>query len=356
MGRKRVIILIGLVVVAVILVIAALLLSRDREDEVFEVGTPTPTPIPMVSIAIARNNLNRGMVISEGLVELRPWPEDRLPDLYVTDLEDIYGLTVLGFIGQGVPINLNQLGEGPEVRAPGSDLAIQIPTGKRAIAIPLDMLSAIGWYLQPGDRVDIIASWRVIDLDEDFQSLLPNRWVILQCPEGATCEGVMGRMELLPSGQAVMVYPSGLSQTGYFAQMTIQDAEVLRIGPYVPQETVPQIELVEEQVVTEEEVTPPPPQIPSQDVVVLLLDIQDTLVLKALLELQADVDLVMRGIYDQDVATTTAVTLDYIVTRYAIEQPPKLPFGVTAPTVNPLVESYILRAIQEAAQSSQQAE
>ncbi|MBO9371038.1 MAG: Flp pilus assembly protein CpaB [Chloroflexi bacterium] len=355
MRDRRTLMMVVLIILAIALLVGYILLSRPGPTPSEAEMTPTVEVVPAVPVVIARNNLDRGMTIGEGMVETRLWPQNQLPPLYFTDVNEVYGKIVRVPIAQGMPIMPTMLTE--EMPAPGekgSDLALQIPPGKRAMAIPVDMLSAVAWYIRPGDRVDVLASWNLVDLDRDFQSPLPNNWMILQCEEGMTCQGVLGRMEILPTGQPVMVYPSGPGRTGYIAQMTIQNALVVGVGPYQPTPEVifPQPEVTLTQPTgptgpTAIQPTPTPaPPVKGVDVVVLLLDAQDTLVLKSILELKASITLVLRGVNDYETARTEPVTLDYLVNRYGISRPPKLPFGVEAPEIGPLPEAYRNWAIQ----------
>lgn len=353
MRDRRTLMLVILIVLAVALLMGYFLLRQRAPTPPEAEMTPTVEVVPAVSVVIARNNLDRGMTIAEGMVETRLWPSNQLPPLYYTDVLSVYGKIVRVPIAQGMPIMPTMLtDEMPVLEGVGSDLSLKIPEGKRAMAIPVDLLGAVAWYLQAGDRVDILASWNVIDLDREFQSPLPNNWVIIQCPEGAVCQGVLGRMEVLPTGHPIMVYPSGPGRTGYIAQVTIQNALVMAIGPYQPTPEVifPQQEVTPTQPVGPTGPAPPPPTptpaVKGSDVVILLLDTQDALVMKSLLDLQANITLVMRGVKDQGIATTEPVTLEYLVNRYGISRPPKLPFGVEPPKTSPLQEAYMNWAIQ----------
>lgn len=349
MKKRRTFILIGLILIAVVLAGAALLLRGGRQQVPEEVGPPTPTPVPMVSIVVARNNLDRGTELRAELVQMVPWPEDRLPAAgYFVDVEDVEGCKLRVSVLQGMPIYPSMCATEFTTEAGGSDISLAIGPGQRVIAIPIDLIGAVGWFIRPGDHVDVLASWNVVDLDEEFQSFLPNNWMILNCPEGYTCQGVLGRMELLPTGDAVMVYPSGPSLSGYFAQMTVQDAVVMAIGPYAPE---PEVTPPPTEVPPGQQVQPTPtpiPEPPAADVVVLLVSTQDALTLKALIEMHADIDLVLRGPAEAGYTQTAPVTLEYIVSTYGIEQPPKLPFGVVSPLTSPqyLLEAYMQEAIE----------
>jgi pilus assembly protein CpaB len=345
------------VVVALAIAGGVLLLRPKAPAETPVVPEVTPQPVPTVAIVVAANNLNRGTELTEELVGLSIWKEDNLPPfysdgIYFSDMADVYGFKLLTFVPQGMPLMRSMLTtETPEMEG-GSPLTPLIPPGKRAMVVLLDQMSAVNWFIQPGDHVDVLASWNVVNLDQDFQSALPNDWVVLQCPEGYLCQGTMGRMEMLPNGMAIMVYPTGPGMSGYVAQLTIQDAVVLRIGDAEP--VAPTILLGAAPTPTPDpaaapaEVVPTPtPAILAAQPVVLLLSVQDALILKGLVEQQANIDLVLRGAEDRGNANTEAVTLDYILNTYGIEAPPQLTIGVIAPTSDLLQQALMQKALQD---------
>jgi hypothetical protein len=64
--------------------------------------------------------------------------------------------------------------------------------------------------------------------------------------------------------------------------------------------------------------------------VTLVVSPQDALVLKWALENDASLDLAMRSAVDQDIyAQPEAVTLQYMLDRFQISVPPKLPHALT---------------------------
>ena len=341
MRGRRTLALIGVIVVGVAL-IGAVLWWRQRAAPP-PAEQVTPEAVPAVSVVIARNTLDRGTLVEQGMVATVAWPRDLLPPSYFTDTARVVGLVVRGSIPQGTPLIPAMLAEGPvEPEARASELALTgIPEGMRALAVPMDMLAGVAWLIEPGDHVDVLASWTVSDLDEEFQTLLPNRWRFLQCPEGYTCEGTMGRMELLPTGDAVLVFPTDSGKVRYVAQTTIQDAVVLAVVPFEPPPPPPEE--------AEEEAGPPPAPAPTMSqAVVLLVDAQESLVLKALLEHQANIELALRGVQDYGVSIATApVTLEYIVDNYGVELPPKLPYTLWAPPVSALERALQNRALGE---------
>lgn len=343
MGSRRTLVLVGLLIIGVALIIGVLLLrQRGRGGEE---ALPTEEP-QVMKILVAANNLTRGMAITPDLVLAQDWPIQHLPPVYYTDPTQVIGYFVRVDIPQGMPLMPGMLAPSAEaLGAMGSPAALQVPEGKRAVAIPVDMLGAIAWALQPGDHVDVLASWMIQELDQEFQSLLPNQWAALQCGEGQLCQGTYGRVELLPTGQVIMVYPPERgTQARYVAQLTIQDAEVLGVGTYqapvqmaAPQPTpAPGGEGGQPAAGgAPAEPTPMPAMVTTQ-AVILIVDPQEALVLKALVELKADITLALRHPGDRASVSTDTVSQDYIIVRYNFVVPPKLPYAISAPEPNPL--------------------
>lgn len=342
MGSRRTLVLVGLLIIGVALIIGVLMLRSGRGGR--EEAQPTEVP-QVMKILVAANNLTRGMAITPDLVLAQDWPIQHLPPVYYTDPAQVIGYFVRVDIPQGMPLMPGMLAPSAEaLGAVGSPAALQVPAGKRAVAIPMDMLGAIAWALQPGDHVDVLASWMIQELDQDFQSLLPNQWAALQCGEGQLCQGTYGRIELLPTGQVIMVYPpEGDTQARYVAQLTIQNAEVLGVGTYqapaqvaAPQPTpAPGGEGQPAAGAAPAEPTPTPAMVTTQ-AVILIVDPQEALVLKALVELKADITLALRRPGDNERVSTDTVSQDYIIVRYNFVVPPKLPYAVIAPEPNPL--------------------
>ncbi|MCS7283580.1 MAG: Flp pilus assembly protein CpaB [Anaerolineae bacterium] len=354
MGRRRTLVLVGVMVVGLALILGVLLLRSPRGGQ-----GETPTEVPQsVKILIAANNLPRGMQIASEHILTQDWPVNLLPPVYYTDPAQVIGYFVRTDIPQGMPIMPSMLAPSAEaIGATGSLAALQVPEGQRAVAIPIDLLGAVAWAIQPGDHVDVLASWVIQDLDQEFQSTLPNQWAALQCGENQLCQGTYGRVELLPTGQVIMVYPSQQSTQGrYVAQVTIQDAVVLGVGSYqapvaltqAPEQPSPaaaEVGVTRPATETPAQATPVPAMVTTQ-AVILVVDPQEALVLKALVELRADITLALRHPGDKARVATDAVSQDYIIARYNYIVPPKLPYAVSGPPANPL-ESQISPLQQE---------
>jgi pilus assembly protein CpaB len=291
--------------------------------------------VPQVKIVVATQNLARGVKITEEMttgeapaVILKDWPEEEKPDGAITNIEYVYGRTTRVDIVPDLPILASMLIEEP----PGSAAALQVPEGMVAYALPVARYSSVAWALQPGDYVDMIISLLLVELDEEFQTALPNEIEQLSCdPECQGWRGTMGRLEVLPNGWLVNVVPAE-QRPKLVTQLTIQSAMVLQVGDWPvpgeepaeePEEPVPGEEGEEAAVVE------PEPSIPSVAPLTLAVTRQDAMVLEYAQLTGAHITFVLRRVGENDESATTAsVTLQYLMDRYNIESPPKLPYGV----------------------------
>jgi pilus assembly protein CpaB len=338
-------VIIGLIVLLVALAAAAFFWLRQPpsvpepgagEGE----GTPAAPPEGTIEIVVAAQDIPRGKRITSDSVQPAAWPEASIPAEALTDVESALGRFARVDIVRGMPVVEGMLVEElADLGAVGSDAAVQIPEGKVAYALPVGRYSGVAWALQPGDHVDVIISFLLAELDEEFQTILPNFMTCVQPSEGEECQsGVMGRLEVLPNGWIVNLTPGETQRPRLLTQMTVQDATVLRVGDWPVEEEAPPAQaqpqegeevLVEEQA---QQQAAPVIERASIEPLTLVVSPQDAMVLKYAQEAGADIDLVLRSANDSgQTVDTDTVTLQYIFDRYNMELPPRLPYGVTPP-------------------------
>ena len=138
-------------------------------------GPPTATPEPALQIIAAGQNLERGAVIpTEALIAI-PWPTSIVPPSAITDPADVVGTRARYTIARGEPIFSTMIVESLLQLSPtGSDAAAQIPPGFVGISIPYNRANGVALGVKDGDHVNVIVSWAVVDIDQSFQTLLPN--------------------------------------------------------------------------------------------------------------------------------------------------------------------------------------
>lgn len=347
MRGSRLLLIVGAILIIGALAVGAIFLFGGRGgDGGNEEGTPTPTPeIPKVEIVVAAQDIPRGTEITPEMArgdapavttELRT--VDEVPDGAIFAVEDVVGRVARVDIVRESMILAGMLVEEP----PGSSASLQIPDDERnlvAYALPVARYSSVAWALQPGDYVDMIISLLVVDVDEEFQSVEPSRAQCLSPSEDTACAGMggpMGRLEVMPNGWLVNLSPSESQRPRLVTQLTIQSALVLRVGdwpiegeePLVlmpePTPTPTPVPPEQEGVVVEEPQKPPTPLVAP---LTLAITRQDALVLDYAQLMGANVTFVLRRTDDVDRVTTESVTLQYLMDRYNIELPPKLPYG-----------------------------
>jgi pilus assembly protein CpaB len=344
MRRGRLLLVVGLVVLLGVLAVGVYMLmgqgglGGQTVEPVPGELVSTATPPETEPIVVAAQDIPRGMRLSEdrvqqGALVVSEWSKDALPDKAVQSLEATHGRMARVDIVRGMPILEGMLSELPgEFGAAGSDAALQIPENKVAYAMPIARYSSVAWALQPGDHVDVILSLLMVDLDEEFQSALPNDYTCVSPTEGEECQsGMMGRLESLPNGWIVNTTPSEGQRPRLVSQLTIQNATVLRVGEWTQEmapEPTPTPEAAEG---TEDVEEDPPPAPPPVRPVTLAVSRQEAIALDYAQAIGARVNFVLRRAGDDGTTTTESVTLRYVMDQYNIELPPKLPHGVTPP-------------------------
>lgn len=332
----------------------------------------------------------------------------RLETEYLTtELRPINNIAVRGGYFFGAPeevagsIVKTDIAQGQEVLAPmlavsaadlpdiGSDLSLHIDNGRVSIAFPVDNLSAASYAMRPGDFVDVLMSFDLIELDLEFQTPLPNITRLVDADALEEGEFFLlpaisqGRLELIPEiDRVITTVPQGIDNVQVASgeetivhqiprrtsQMTIQQAEVLWLGNWahagqsgwegpnnyalmVQLEELERLEREVEQLPTEDrealllnyglqaqtlrdqlEIARNRLTQIKPDLIILSLPLQDALTMKwALEEPGIDIDLALRSQGDRAVFVTTAVSLPQLVEQAGLAIPEPFQFGLEPP-------------------------
>ena len=362
MRRGRVFILLALILL-VGAVAAFLALGGGGVSESDVEPTPGPTPVGEAEIVIAAQHISRGSLILPEAVIVSPFPADYKVETMLDDPGQVIGKRARMDIGRGVPITENMItDQAGDLLAVGSDAAIAIPEGFTAIAMPMDRFSGVAFALREGDQVDILVSMLLVDLDTDFQSLLPNEAEILFSSDNALVTGypcraieiVEGQPVCVPaerpavigllqfdefSGLDLYVAPSGPQRPRLVTQRLITNATVLGVGdfPLAVEEEVVQIIAVpaeegvgapEAQAQAQQSAEEEAPVIVPPDIITLIVTPQDALAINWAVNGGLDLTLTLRSPNDPTPEIDTdSVTLQFLIDNYDIAVPSKLPYG-----------------------------
>lgn len=375
-NRRVGIILIVLILVVVILGVVAFVVLRGfgggevipTDGDVPEAQVQ-PTAPPTVNIVVAARDIPRGRRITLDDLDVMAWPvlEQAPPPLGVLvvngngdqgGLEQATERVARMDILAGSPVleTMITAGDAPtDLGDVGSDAALLVPPGQVAIAVPVTRLSSVAYALGEGDHVDVLMSFRFMNVDEEFQSELPNNAVLLQeqtDEDGNTTINILeypiGREERGVFGNTIVVVPGdGKQAVQQTTQLVIDNAVVMRVGnwpltdlnqPIVVTAVPTATPLPEgEQPAGDEalqqqgaEGPTPQPSVPTPDIITLSMSRQDALVMKYALEQGAVVDLALRSAADDDIEdiVTDPVTLSYIINARNVTPPEALPIAL----------------------------
>lgn len=335
--------------------------SSGATTEPDETATPLPPTQELTQILIAVQRIERGSVIPPDAVALRPWPLEAAPFNVIRSAEEVIGRRARTDIFVEQPIIAEMVVDNlADLADVGSDAAAIIPEGFYGISVPMDRITSVAYAIQPGDRVDIVVSLLYVDLDEEFQSILPNNINLVNFEIGedgisiSTGLDLNGRFEsvqipltaydattlttrTLPVDWPVLVRPSENPRPRLITQRTVQDALVIHVGDFpadgrlfedVPTPTPIPVEDDTQQQQGQNVPPPPTPEPPRPDIVTLAVSAQEAVMLTYLIESRVPLTFLLRAASDTSGVITDAVTLEYIMGEYDITVPPPTTFSI----------------------------
>ncbi|MCA9970759.1 MAG: hypothetical protein KC425_11120 [Anaerolineales bacterium] len=320
------------------------------DDTVLPPGVEPGEPLPeMVEVVVSIQTLPRGWPLSEAELTTDLRLASEVDENVITDIADAVGRYARTDIFQGETLTYDALITDPTILGQNEfGPSSLIPPGFVAAAVPLNRLSGVGYGLQPGDSIDILISFYFYQIDEQFQSYLPNsaQFFIEEAlqaveeTETGTAAVVpaqiivldpYGRFEELPTGDLAHVFPSEDLQRPVLVSMLLQNAKVIQVGQWTPADAVEGP--TPTPTPAEGDVTPPPATLqptvtPVPRVLLVALSPQQHLFLKYAVESNADIDYALRGVQDGQLYSVQNVDVNLILERFGIDIPPNFNFSV----------------------------
>lgn len=144
-------------VIAGIAAIGALLLIRGMGSRKPD-SDATPAVIAGEQVLVAARDIGQGVALAPGDLAVAAFPPETVSAAFIrigsqpsAQAEYVGAVTRRAF-AQGEPITTSSVVQ-PEGRG---FMAAQLPPGYRAVAVEIDSATAVGGYVQPNDRVDVI--------------------------------------------------------------------------------------------------------------------------------------------------------------------------------------------------------
>lgn len=370
------ILLLGVVVVGVLMSGALPALMRGGGSTSATPGPNSvntgPTAVPdEIEVVVLAQPVALGAVIDESMLQTIPYPRKSLAEgLFMTDMAQVVGRRARYDLQPGVILNKGYLAEKAEdVSKPASDATFLIPRGMVAVSIPIGRLSSISYAPRRGDHVNVIVTLKFVDLDESYQTVLPNYTASVIGPGPAVLLG-MGKgdkesslltiseqlrtlsAQIISGGspaakgraeqdtqleQTLYVVPSEAQRPRLVSQTLIQNVMVLQIGEF------PETDVKEEEKPKASDGTPTPTPLPTAtpqpgstpvpaagkpEVITLIVSPQDAVTLNYLIYSGAELTLALRPAGDDTLVQTEAVTLSFLTSQYRINLPTRLNYGM----------------------------
>lgn len=270
--RKRtgtLIIVVGLVLAVIAGVVVHGIVSKAHAERVAQVK--------QVLVVMATKDIADGSAVAANELAMQPFPSGFVPQGAVASLDQAVGKYTTTQITKGQIVLANQL----STTKKAGELALSVPAGKVAVALPqTDLMSANG-AIKAGDHVDVM-------LTLDLQQINDN----------------------MPGSKNATTSSSNTKNP--VTQMTLQDVEVLAVGQDLGQQSGSSI-------------VGGSSSSNAKGAVIVLVDPQDALVVKYAEDSGGVVDLALVSPDDTQPVRTEPVTIDQLFGRFNFKVPGPVP-------------------------------
>ncbi|MGB3738139.1 MAG: Flp pilus assembly protein CpaB [Pontixanthobacter sp.] len=158
MDRKKLVLLLGALIVAIGTALAARSMFAGASAPQVEAAAPLAQG---PKVLVAQRGLPVGTIITADAIGYQMWPEEMVQDAYFidgeADMTQLLGTVVRHPITAGEPVTQGSLVK------PGDHgfLAAALGPGMRAVTVPVSANTGVGGFVFPGDRVDLVLTQTV---------------------------------------------------------------------------------------------------------------------------------------------------------------------------------------------------
>ncbi|MEM7333160.1 MAG: hypothetical protein AAF490_13805 [Chloroflexota bacterium] len=325
---------------------------------------PTATPA-LVQVVVSLQTVPRGHRMSEDILTYDLRKESEVAGNVITDMEDAINFFARNDIFQGETLTFDALVDDPTtVGVAEFGPSSLIPQGFIAMGVPIqDEIAAVAFALDEGDFVDILISFDLYRIDEEFQTYLENDAIFFvgsNLEDGSAIgvddideaiandeifDGLLtvvepfGRIEELANGDQALVSPSDPIGRPIHIALVLQNAKIIQVGQYtIPGSLADQLPTpTPDPESLEETPTPGPAQAPTStplppSTLVVALAPQQQLLLKHAVEVGAEIDFALRSSNDNQLLPADNVDLGLLLELFNIEVPPNFNYTLEEPT------------------------
>ena len=171
--------------VGILAVIATTLYLEQRAAVTQPVGVAPPPPIPTRDVVVAAKPVGAQTVLDASHLKKVAVPLYKLPPNHFLDFADLIGRRLSSNVAADQPLVADSLFSLEREQA-NRELAENLPTGFRAIALSVSPVGGVAGFVLPGNKVDVLLSAsrpnggafsRVIVQDIEVLAVAQDRWV-----------------------------------------------------------------------------------------------------------------------------------------------------------------------------------
>lgn len=157
MDRKKLLLLVGALVIAVVTAMMARSMFAGASAPEAEAAAVPQGP----KVLVAQRVLPTGTIITADAIGFQQWPKELVKDAYFiegeSDVSKLLGTVVRFPVTAGEPVTQGSLVK------PGDRgfLAAALGPGMRAVTVPVSAKTGVGGFVFPGDRVDLVLTQTV---------------------------------------------------------------------------------------------------------------------------------------------------------------------------------------------------
>lgn len=150
-------------------------------------------------LVIAKTNISARSVIDASQLVIKDVPVQGYPQGGYSSIQSVVGSVALLNLSAG-DIVVSAMVEHAQsaTKGTGSTTSLTVPDGKRAVAIPISLVSGVGYSLKPGDHVDILVTMDIKDSSPNAQPVAMTSLVaqdVLVLSVGESTNGEKNKVE-----------------------------------------------------------------------------------------------------------------------------------------------------------------
>src|SRR5262245_14866880 len=159
---------------------------REAALRAAQAPAPTATAIPRSKVLVARVDLPAKTLLQPEQFELRELPTEAVAPRAIVSLGDVSGKQLAVPLAAGEQLLASKLLDQSSVET--DRLAQMVPPGKRAMSVSFTEVLGSGGLILPGDRVDVIATFKKDVMGKDMAMILLQNVQVLAVAQSTSAE------------------------------------------------------------------------------------------------------------------------------------------------------------------------